>query len=81
VEAKLTENAGYILDSVYKVFGYLGDFADAIGPAAPTKAALCVWGGVSLTGDRTGQEQIALLDATDVRESQIVGLLEALVGA
>lgn len=81
VEAKLTENAGYILDSVYKVFGYLGDFADAIGPAVPTKAALCVWGGVSLTGDRTGNEQIALLDATDVRESQIVGLLEALVGA
>ncbi|MFT4954582.1 MAG: hypothetical protein ACI8U3_000953 [Brevundimonas sp.] len=81
VEAKLTENAGYILDSVYKVFGYLGDFADVIESEGPTKAALCVWGGVNLTGARTGKEQIAIVDAAGVRQAQIVDLLEAMIAA
>lgn len=46
VEVKRSENARYIVDSVYKVLGYLSDYSKNFGCAVP-KALLVVAGGIT----------------------------------
>jgi len=50
VEVKRTRNPGYIADSVYKVLGYLADFAAVFVGQKETQGLLLLWDGVS---DRT----------------------------
>lgn len=48
VEVKRTRDQRYILDSVYKTFGYISDFQKTIGPDSPF-AILVVWDGINRT--------------------------------
>jgi len=50
VEVKRTRNPGYIADSIYKVLGYLADFAAVFVGQNETQGLLLLWDGVS---DRT----------------------------
>lgn len=43
VEVKRTNNMNYIVDSIYKVFGYLSDFEKQFEPFQKPKAILVVW--------------------------------------
>lgn len=53
VEIKRTQNKEYIVDSVYKVFGYLKDFEQAFVNVHMPQALLVIWDGVSGISDPT----------------------------
>ncbi|MEW6493053.1 MAG: hypothetical protein AB1589_11185 [Cyanobacteriota bacterium] len=46
LEIKRTQDKGYILDSVYKVFGYLKDFENCFTSEKVPQAMLVVWEGI-----------------------------------
>jgi hypothetical protein len=79
VEAKLTENRDYIVESIYKVLGYVGDFQDSLANTPNPKGVLVVWAGVAQTGG--GNEIVRILSADAIREGGFVPLIEALVNA
>ena len=47
VEVKRTRNPGYIADSIYKVLGYLADFAAVFANQQETQGLLLLWDGVA----------------------------------
>ena len=49
VEVKRTNDRGYIVDSVYKVLGYLNDFEECIKPTSNPQGVLAIWDGANMT--------------------------------
>ncbi len=46
IEVKRTKERGYIVDSVYKVLGYLSDFEKCFDPVETPQGVLVVWNGI-----------------------------------
>ena len=78
VEVKLTGDRAYITDSIYKVFGYLADFASSLGLPPPTHAVLIVWAGIVASRAAHSDDEIVILDAQAVRNGALVQLVEQL---
>lgn len=49
IEVKRTQNRNYIVDSVYKVLGYINDFEKSLENTENPKGVLVVWDGVNIT--------------------------------
>ncbi|WP_337972071.1 hypothetical protein [Methanobacterium petrolearium] len=49
VEVKRTNERNYIVDSVYKVLGYLNDFEDCLKPTSNPQGVLVIWDGANMT--------------------------------
>lgn len=63
IEVKKTGNRNYIVDSVYKVLGYIHDFEDYLENTLNPKGVLVVWDGVNITDfNKALQEQILILN-------------------
>lgn len=67
VEVKRTRDQRYILDSVYKTFGYLSDFKSKIGPNMPF-AILVVWDGIKRISAPTGSNPLIIVNATELTD-------------
>jgi hypothetical protein len=80
VEAKLTEDRDYVVESIYKVFGYLHDYADGLTGSRYPQAALVVWGGVQDPPFDAAQ-QLQLVDASGVRAGRLATLVSDLAEA
>lgn len=63
IEAKETADRDYISDSVYKVFGYLHDFADAYADEEGVRAILVVPEGVTALTEAVGKEPLRIVSA------------------
>lgn len=61
VEIKLTERREYIVDSMYKLLGYLKDFEECITNSNNPKGILIIWNGIE-TETISEQEEILLLN-------------------
>lgn len=48
VEVKRTKERNYIVDSVYKVLGYLNDFEECLKPTFNPKGVLVIWDGANM---------------------------------
>ncbi|MFA0832629.1 MAG: hypothetical protein ACC609_01315 [Methanobacterium formicicum] len=49
VEVKRSNERGYIVDSVYKVLGYLNDFEECLKPTSNPQGVLVIWDGANMT--------------------------------
>ena len=49
VEVKRTKERNYIVDSVYKVLGYLNDFEECLKPTPNPQGVLAIWDGTNIT--------------------------------
>ncbi|MCL4851380.1 MAG: hypothetical protein KJZ78_08330 [Bryobacteraceae bacterium] len=65
VEVKRTRDQRYILDSVYKTFGYLSDFKSTIGPNMPL-ALMVVWDGIKRVSASPGGSPVIIVNATEL---------------
>jgi hypothetical protein len=65
VEVKRTRDQRYILDSVYKTFGYLSDFKSTIGPNMPL-ALMVVWDGINRVSASAGGSPIVIVNADEL---------------
>jgi len=80
VEAKLTDDRGYIVESIYKMLGYLADFDDSLKDSPNPRGVLVVWGGVpKVAADK--DNPMLILSAEAVREGMLVSSIEALAAA
>lgn len=61
IEVKRTDERNYIVDSLYKVLGYIHDFEECLTNTPNPKAILAVWGGVEITDVKKALEQSALI--------------------
>lgn len=67
VEVKRTRDPGYTADSVYKVLGYLADFADVFAGQEGARAILLVWDGVADTLASSAPDALVLATHRDYR--------------
>jgi hypothetical protein len=68
IEVKLTHDAQYIADSIYKVLGYLADFGPVLGwQNGPPVAILLVWDGITAGDGRVRGERLAIATHRDYR--------------
>jgi len=65
VEVKRTRDPGYTADSVYKVLGYLADFADVFAGQEGARAILLVWDGVADTLATSAPDALVLATHRD----------------
>lgn len=61
IEVKRTHKRDYIVDSVYKVLGYIHDFEECLENTANPKGVLVVWDGVKLINIQQACEQHVLI--------------------
>ena len=78
VEAKLTDDRDYIVESIYKVLGYLADFEEPLRESPTPRGVLVVWGGVGASAAPDEDHPMVVLDHGALREGGIVPLVEAL---
>ena len=81
VEAKLTSDRDYIVDSIYKVLGYLGDFETSLADSPLPRGVLVVWSGVGNSRLPDAAHPMIVLDHVAVREGGIVPFVEVLCSA
>jgi hypothetical protein len=81
VEAKLTDDRDYIVESIYKVLGYLADFEESLAESPVPRSVLVVWGGVGSSGPPGPDHPMLVLDHDAVRAGGIVPLVEVLSSA
>lgn len=76
IEAKLTEDRDYLVESVYKVFGYLHDYELGLQNSRFPQAALVVWGGIqpSLVDPA---DRLRIFDSSSVRLGEVAALISA----
>lgn len=65
VEVKLSQDRGYIVDSVYKVLGYLKDFGPVFEGQINPQAFLAVWDGVARVPGRFPEDEIVIATHTN----------------
>jgi hypothetical protein len=80
IEVKLTDDRDYIVESIYKVLGYLADFDQMFAGRPHPHGVLVVWGGVRSV-DSGDQQPVTIFDASGVREGKMTPVIEALAGA
>ncbi|GAB4310821.1 MAG: hypothetical protein Kow0019_08950 [Methanobacteriaceae archaeon] len=62
IEVKRTQERGYIVDSVYKVLGYLSDFEDCLNLDENPQGLLVVWDGINiLNWNKAFQNPVVIL--------------------
>lgn len=61
IEVKRTEERGYIVDSVYKVLGYIHDFEDCLKNTPKPQGILVVWDGVTIQEIKNALTQPVLI--------------------
>jgi hypothetical protein len=81
VEAKLTEDRDYIVESIYKVLGYLADFETSLEASPIPRAVLVVWGGIGRSADSRPDHPMLVIDHVALRAGGIVPLVKALSDA
>lgn len=69
VEVKRTGDRGYIVDSVYKVLGYLQDFQASLGPPVQPQAVLVVEDGIRRLATPT--EPVAIVTPADIEAGEM----------
>jgi len=65
IEVKLTNNRDYIVDSVYKLLGYLKDFECIMNKTNNPKGILVVWGGINPID--TSTNEISILNNSQMK--------------
>lgn len=75
IEVKRTRDPGYIADSVYKVLGYLADFAPVFDGQTKTRGLLLLWDGITRSQSVSDNESLVLADHHDfaTRVSAVLG--------
>ena len=81
VEVKLTDDREYIVDSIYKVLGYIADFEESLAGSPLPRGVLVVWGGVDNSTSHSLPQPIASLDHVAVRAGRVVPFIESLASA
>jgi hypothetical protein len=81
LEAKLTEDRNYVVDSIYKTLGYLADFEVALLPSPNPQGVLITWGGINAPPTRNPKDPILILDEAGLRAGGIVSIVNALAEA
>lgn len=57
IEVKRTNDRDYIVDSVYKVLGYMNDFENCLKPTSNPKGILVIWDGADIKDMKKALEQ------------------------
>jgi hypothetical protein len=81
IEAKLSEDRDYLLESAYKVLAYTLDFEGSLKDTPFPKAALVVWDGISQPEIVPTGHPIVLLKASSVRNGALVPIIQSLTEA
>lgn len=79
IEVKRTGNRNYIVDSVYKVLGYIRDFEKSLENTENPKGLLVVWDGVNITDfDEALKEPVLILKDKNMEKgfSNILNMIE-----
>lgn len=81
VEAKLTDDRDYIVDSIYKVLGYLADFENPLKESPVPRGVLVVWGGVGGSVLPDADHPMVVFDHAALRAGAIVPFIDVLAAA
>lgn len=65
IEVKRTKDKKYIVDSVYKVLGYIADFEEHFDPKQKPKGVLVVW---DIKRLRKTEQDITILAHNEIRD-------------
>lgn len=75
IEVKLTEDHGYVRDSIYKLLGYLKDFESGINNSKDPKGVLVIWDGVNDdNGQNNSQNEILIWNSNDICINNILNI-------
>ncbi len=79
IEVKRTRDPGYIADSVYKVLGYLADFAPVFDRQSETRGLLLLWDGITRSQTEGNGEALVLATHHDFAAQVSAALRSILV--
>jgi hypothetical protein len=77
IEVKRTKKKSYIVDSVYKVLGYINDFQESLESTPNPKGVLVVWDGVKINDfNKALKESVLILKDKNMERGfkKIIGL-------
>ncbi|HHT10998.1 MAG TPA: hypothetical protein GX009_11885 [Candidatus Atribacteria bacterium] len=76
IEVKRTNERGYIVDSVYKVLGYLNDFEKCLKPTSNPQGVLVIWDGANIKDMNNALKQPVLILQDKNMEKGLLNILE-----
>ena len=76
VEVKRSNERGYIVDSVYKVLGYLNDFEECLKPTPNPQGVLAIWDGANMKDMENALKQPVFILQDENMEKGLEKILE-----